>query len=232
MGVGGWGLGVGVTLGARAGKPELRGFVSIRVHSWFKTARGDYPLRVRPSVGPGTRGLPSAARPPKPNTEPCVFTSRRQVSPTACKAQAPVPQTPDVPKARNRSRAGKPELHQFVLIRVHSWFNTALGDCPLRVRPSVGPGTRGLPSAARPPKPNTEPCVFTSRRQVSPTACKAQAPVPQTPDVPNARDRSRAGKPELHPFVSIRVHSWFKTGPAFVSIRGLKHPPHSCPFVV
>ena len=96
----------------------------------------------------------------------------------------------------------------------------ALGDCPLRVRPSVGPGTRGLPSAARPPKPNTDPCAFTSRRQVSPTACKAQAPVPQTPDVPKARNRSRAGKPELHQFVPIRVHSWFKTA------------PHSCPFVV
>jgi len=35
-------------------------------------------------------------------------------------------------------------------------------------------------------------------------------------------------------FVSIRVHSWFKTTPhscPFVSIRGLKPSPHSCPFV-
>ena len=40
-----------------------------------------------------------------------------------------------------------------------------------------------------------------------------------------------------HPisFVSIRVHSWFKTATPFVSIRGSKHPlirAHSCPFVV
>ena len=39
-----------------------------------------------------------------------------------------------------------------------------------------------------------------------------------TPHAPR-QDRSRAGKPELHSFVPIRVHSWFKT-------------THPCPFVV
>ncbi|MFN5973209.1 MAG: hypothetical protein ACK48U_02075 [Planctomyces sp.] len=34
---------------------------------------------------------------------------------------------------------------------------------------------------------------------------------------PVAEGRSRAGKPELHSFVSIRVHSWFNVTPAFPS---------------
>jgi hypothetical protein len=43
--------------------------------------------------------------------------------------------------------------------------------------------------------------------------------------------------PHSCPFVvqnhtSIRIHSWFKTTPAFVSIRGSKPPLHSYPFVV
>ena len=52
--------------------------------------------------------------------------------------------------------------------------------------------------------------------------------------------RSRAGKPELHQFVSIRVHSWFKTNPheapaAQISgwkARAASIRAHSCPFVV
>jgi hypothetical protein len=34
---------------------------------------------------------------------------------------------------------------------------------------------------------------------------------------PVAEGRSRAGKPELHSFVPIRVHSWFNVTPAFPS---------------
>ena len=40
-------------------------------------------------------------------------------------------------------------------------------------------------------------------------------------------DRSRAGKPELHLFVSIRVHSWFKTppnSPLRLSVKIRVHP--------
>jgi len=38
---------------------------------------------------------------------------------------------------------------------------------------------------------------------------------------------------QKHPsFVLIRVHSWFKTPPHSHLIRGSKHHPHSCPFVV
>ena len=85
-------------------------------------------------------------------------------------------------------------------------------------------------------------------------AWKPRVPSPLTPGpspLPGARGamclpgRDLGLKPELHgrqlihvqpliSFVSIRVHSWFKTTPhscPFVSIRGLKPSPHSCPFV-
>ena len=49
------------------------------------------------------------------------------------------------------------------------------------------------------------------------------------------QDRSRAGKPDLHKFVSIRVHSWFKTPPLRFTrsdSRAARIRGYSCPFVV
>jgi len=60
------------------------------------------------------------------------------------------------------------------------------------------------------------PCVsFASSRE----AHGLQAPLPAAAvrRQPVAEGRSRAGKPELHSFVPIRVHSWFNVTPAFPS---------------
>jgi hypothetical protein len=49
------------------------------------------------------------------------------------------------------------------------------------------------------------------------------------------QDRSRAGKPDLHKFVSIRVHSWFKTTPCVspaATARAARIRGYSCSFVV
>jgi hypothetical protein len=62
----------------------------------------------------------------------------------------------------------------------------------------------------------------------------------KSPAAKTLQDRSRAGKHELQKFVSIRVHSWFKTtrsGDPAEQISGWKARAtkiraHSCPFVV
>ena len=117
---------------------------------------------------------------------------------------------------QHRSRARKPELQKFVLIRVHSWFKKHHSRGPFRA-------DLGLES---PSYRNSCPFVFI-RGSKSPAAKTLQ-------------DRSRAGKHELQKFVSIRVHSWFKTtrsGDPAEQISGWKARAtkiraHSCPFVV
>ena len=56
------------------------------------------------------------------------------------------------------------------------------------------------------------------------------------PAAKTLQGRSRAGKPELQKFVSIRVHSWFRTTRSeepFGAVLGLESPSYknSCPFV-
>jgi hypothetical protein len=95
---------------------------------------------------------------------------------------------------------------------------------------------KGDPDRTSLPSPHRFAFPFASSRDTN----RPQPPTlqRQTPGSRVAAGRSRAGKPDLHsfihscPFVSIRgskhhpipFHSWFKTTPAFVSIRGSKSP--------
>ncbi len=105
-----------------------------------------------------------------------------------------------------------PSYMTFVSIRVHSWFRTTRSEEPFGA-------VLGLES---PSYKNS--CPFVSIRGSETSAAKT---------LPG---RSRAGKPELHEFVSIRVHSWFKTprsrSPSATDL-GLEGPSYrkSCPFV-
>ena len=72
-------------------------------------------------------------------------------------------------------------------IRVHSWFQTTPA---FLLRLSVSIRVHPWRTSLIPPWPGT---------------CSR-----------NSINRSRAGKPDLHLFVSIRVHSWFQTTPPFV----------------
>ncbi len=112
-------------------------------------------------------------------------------------------------------------------IRVHSWLKTAPAFVFIR--------------GSKPPLQS--PLRLSVQIRVHPWR---NGPVPPWPRAcsGNTINRSRAGKPELHQFVFIRVHSWLKNHPcirvhswlktatAFVSIRSSKRPLHSCPFVV
>ena len=82
------------------------------------------------------------------------------------------------PVAEGRSRAGKPEPHSFVSIRVHSWFNV----------------TPAFPFAS-------------SRLRVRPTACKPTSPKRQSAGSQLQRaDLGLESPSYIHscPFVSIR----------------------------
>jgi hypothetical protein len=124
--------------------------------------------------------------------------------------------TPAAKTLQDRSRAGKPELQKFVSIRVHSWFKITRREDP-------GRADLGLES---PSYKNSCPFAFIRGSK--------------TPAAKTLQDRSRAGKHELQKFVSIRVHSWFKTtrsGDPAEQISGWKARAtkiraHSCPFVV
>jgi hypothetical protein len=109
---------------------------------------------------------------------------------------------------QDRSRAGKPDLHKFVSIRVHSWFKTTHCVSPAataraaRIRgyscsfvvqnhPPRSPFRTDL-GLESPTYINSCPFVFIRGSKPPP----AFHPQPQ---------------PALHEFVSIRVHLWFKT---------------------
>ncbi len=191
---------------------------------------------------------------------------------------------------RHRARARKPELQKFVTIRVHSWFRTTPSSLIppttisfVSIRGSKNTN-REVPSGqisgskARATEIRDHPCPFVVQNDTTREApseqisgWKAQATeirvhscpfvVQKTPLAKSLQGRSRAGKPKLQKFVTIRVHSWFRTTPSslippttisFVSIRGSKNTNrevpsgqisgskaratkirvHSCPFVV
>jgi hypothetical protein len=85
-------------------------------------------------------------------------------------------------------------LRLSVKIRVHPWR-----------RKHPWHRTRGLPSAAR--QPNTERQTYA----IPFAASRETISLQNYPSADTQQHRSWAGKPELQKFVSIRVHSWFKT---------------------
>ncbi|MEY3228661.1 MAG: hypothetical protein RLZZ536_3280 [Planctomycetota bacterium] len=114
-----------------------------------------------------------------------------------------------------RSRADLEPKHELRKTTPHS--------CPFVVQNSPREAPSGQISGwqARPAFIRAHSCSFV---------------VQKTPLTKPLRDRSRAGKPELLSFVSIRVHSWFKKHPSRSPFRidlGLESPTciHSCPFV-
>ena len=134
---------------SRAGKPELQKFVSIRVHSWFKKRPPRRPCRTDLRL----------ESPSCKNSCPFVFIRGSKTSPAKT--------------FQGRSRAGKPELQNFVPIRVHSWFkNTPREDLSGQIS-----GWK-----ARATKIRVHSCSFV---------------VQKTSPAKTLQDRSRAGKPEL-----------------------------------
>ncbi len=112
----------------------------------------------------------------------------------------------------------------FVPIRIHSWL-THLHSCPfvsirgskppLHSHPFVVQNTPCIPHCDYPCKSVLIRGEMAHARPW-PRACSG-----------NTINRTRAGKPELHSIVFIRVHSWFKTPPFAVqttSIRGSNRP--------
>ena len=164
-------------------------------------------------VSPGSNQEPTAARisdgctAGRSRADLGLKHNSRRTTPHSCPFV--VQKTPVAKPLQDRSPAGKPDLHSFVSIRVHSWFKKH----PSR---SLFGTDLGLES----------PSYFHSwfiRGSKQPLA----KPL---------RDRSPAGKPELHEFVPIRVHSWFKKHPSrspFTTNLGLESPTciHSCPFM-
>ncbi|MFN9047386.1 MAG: ATP-binding protein, partial [Planctomyces sp.] len=89
----------------------------------------------------------------------------------------------------------------------HHFAQTALAACARAVR--------HLPETLLEHQTATSAFPFASSRE----AHGVQDPLPAAAisSQPVAEGRSRAGKPELHSFVPIRVHSWFTVTPAFPS---------------
>jgi len=178
---------------SRAGKPELQKFVHIRGHSWLKTTRREDPS-----------GQISGwkARATKIRVHSCQFVVQNDPQRRPCRADLGLEspsymnscpfvsirgsKRPAAETLQDRSRAGKPELQKFVF---HS--------CPFVVQkhPQRRPFRTDL-GLESPSYKNS--CPFVSIRGS------------ETPAAKTLPGRSRAGKPELHEFVTIRVNSWFK----------------------
>ncbi len=208
---------------SRARKPELQKFVSIRVHSWFKMTRCEEPsgqisgwkaratkIRVHscsfvvqkhPQRRPFSTDL-GFESPSHRNS--CPFVSIRGLKRPAAKT------------LQGRTRAGKPELQKFVIIRVNSWFKTTRSEDPA-----------GQISGwkARATKIRDHSCPFV---------------VQNDPQRRTRRTDLGLYNPSYMKFVVIRVHSWFKTTPSEApagqnsgwKARATKIRDHSCPFVV
>jgi len=210
---------------------------SIRVHSWFKTNPNIHPAIIRENpyqsvakktsvaLHPGTpvRGSPAELR-------TCAFpfatsheTNSKQCSEAAQfrqhRSRAGKPELHRFVSIRgskrtrtkhrqHRSRAGKPQLHQFVPIRGHSWFKTNPHEAPAAQ-------ISGWKARAASIRAHSWPFVVQKRTRTK-----------------HRQHRSRAGKPQLHQFVPIRVHSWFKTTPTGRKKRGISSNHSKCPSAV
>jgi len=122
---------------------------------------------------------------------------------TAARTHTRAPSAPLAPVKRGRGAGGE----------------GAVASLPQRVDSRKEKGEQDRTSHQSP-----QLCFAASRLRVSPTATQRHSPTAAISRQPGAEDRSRAGKPELPAFA---IHSC-----PFVSIRGSKHPQHSCPFVV
>ena len=81
-----------------------------------------------------------------------------------------------------------------------------------RVRQTARAGTRGLPSATRPPETeHRTPNLCLSRRGFA--ASRETISLQSSANALPRQQRSRSGKTRLLQFAPIRVHSWFKTPP-------------------
>jgi len=121
----------------------------------------------------------------------------------------PVPVTSAIVRISSVCRsftAGRPLRRKRSLLR-HHFAQTALAASARAVR--------HLPETLLEHQTPTSAFPFASSRD----AHSRQTPVPAAAisSQPVAEGRSRAGKPELPAFVSIRVHSWFNVTPAFPS---------------
>ena len=168
-------------------------------------------LRLRPSARPHTRGLPSAARPPNTEHRHCDFpfaASRLRVSQLPAKFPTAQPQ-------QHRTSA-QARAASFVSIRIHSWFKSHLLRLSVNIR--VHPWRKRRPwqanclrdfAASR--EPNSLQSYPATRQQRTQAQARTASFVSirgsKLPLTKPRQDRSRAGKPELHSFVSIRVHS-------------------------
>jgi hypothetical protein len=251
---------------SRARKPELQRFVSIRVHSWFKTTPTQGPCstdlglespscknscsfvsirgsKKHPREVPAGQISGSKARATKirahswpfvvqkntPRQAPAAQISRSRARATKIRVHScsfVVQNNTHTRSPQHRSRVRKPKRQKFVPIRVHSWFK--------KKHPRKVPAAQISGSKARATKIRAHSCSFVVQNN---THAKP------------LQHRSRDRKPELQRFVSIRVHSWFKTTPtrspcstdlalespgyknscSFVFIRGSKQHPRKVP---
>jgi len=129
--------------------PSYMKFVSIRVHSWFKTTRSGDPAEQ-------ISGWKARATKIRAHSCPFVVQNDPQRRPfrtdlglesTSCKNSCPFvsirgSKRPSAKTLQNRSRAGKPELQKFVPIRAHSWFKNAPQRSPFRTDLGLTPELR------------------------------------------------------------------------------------------
>ena len=149
---------------------------------------------------------------------------------------------------QDRSRAGKPELHE---IRVHSRSFVVQYDNTRKATSGQISGWKARATEIR-----VHSCSFVVQNHPQRRPCRTDLGLESTsyknscpfvsirgskrPAAETLQNRSRAGKHELQKFVPIRVHSWFKTtlseDPAEQisgwKARAAKIRAHSCPFVV
>ncbi len=143
------------------------------------------PHTTQPLLHPRTsvRGSPDRT----PNTNFCVsfrgFAASRE--PTRPANPRPAAATCRQPVAKDRSRAGKPELLQFVPIRVHSWFKN-LPRPPQPALPGPASGAAAACPAAsghssRPSADKTPAPPDAAELKMIPLQSPSKSPLPQCP---------------------------------------------------
>jgi len=214
---------------SRARKPELQRFVPIRVYSWFKKHHPRSPFRAE-------LGLES---PSYRNSCPFVFIrgskniTREEHSGqiSGSKAQATeirahscsfvvhswFKKNTHARSPQHRSRARKPELQKFVLIRVHSWFKKHHSRGPFRAE--LGLETQSYKNS----------CLFVFIRGSKNTTRKV-------PSGQSSGSKPRATKIRIYSCSFVVQNNTTREVPSGQSSgskpRATKIRVYSCPFVV